>query len=83
MSGYGVCGLRESYGDRECAPAVPQGVWEQAVGHSPLTSLLAKWFCAWMGEAGRTDADFKQVCMMPQWVHLSLFQKRGCPVQGH
>lgn len=61
----------------------PQGVWEQAVSHSPLTSLLAKWFCAWMSREGRTDADFRQVCMLPQWAHLSLFQKCRYPVQGH
>lgn len=43
----------------------PPGFWEEVViGCSTLTSLLAKWFCAWMREWERSDADLRQVCVV-------------------
>lgn len=53
----------------------PPGFWEEVViGCSTLTSLLAKWFCVWMREWERSDADLRQVCVV-SGVHLSLFQR--------
>lgn len=57
----------------------PPGFWEEVVGCSTLTSLLAKWFCAWMKEWERGDADLRQVCVV-SGVHLSLFQRCRYPV---
>lgn len=56
MLGYSVCGWA---GDTVCVPSSippaapsPPGFGEEVVGCSNLTSLLAKWFCAWMRERG-------------------------------
>lgn len=60
----------------------PPGFWEEVViGCSTLTSLLAKWFCAWMREWERSDADLRQVCVV-SGVHLSLFQRCRYPVHA-